>query len=107
MFQSKMAEVCPKCGLPKELCVCGTLAKEKQKIRIRTVKRRYGKITTIIEGFEPKDIDAKKLTKELKSELACGGTNKGSSIELQGEHKQKAKEALVKSGFAENQIEVR
>lgn len=102
-----MTEVCPKCGLPKELCVCETIAKEKQKIRIRTVKRRYGKITTIIEGFDPKDIDVKKLTKKFKSELACGGTSKGNTIELQGEHKQRAKEILIKSGFAEDQIEVR
>jgi translation initiation factor 1 len=101
-----MGEVCPKCGLPKELCVCGTLAKEKQKIRIRTVKRRYGKVATVIEGFD-KDIDVKDLAKKLKSELACGGTSKDGVIELQGEHKQRAKELLIKNGFDESQIEVR
>ena len=101
-----MGEVCPKCGLPKELCVCETIAKEKQKIRIRTVKRRYGKITTVIEGFD-KDIDVKGLAKKLKSELACGGTSKDDVIELQGDHRQRAKEALIKNGFAEEQIEVR
>ena len=101
-----MGEVCPKCGLPKELCVCETIAKEKQKIRIRTVKRRYGKITTVIEGFD-KDIDVKSLAKKLKSALACGGTSKDDVIELQGDHRQKAKEILIKNGFAEDQIEVR
>ena len=101
-----MNEVCPKCGLPKELCVCETIAKEAQKIRIRTVKRRYGKITTVVEGIDPKSIDVKDLTKKLKSALACGGTNKDNVIELQGDHKQKVKEILVKFGFAEDQIDV-
>lgn len=102
-----MDNVCQKCGLPKELCVCETIAKESQKIRIRTVKRRYGKLSTIIEGIDKKDIDVKELTKKLKSELACGGTNKENTIELQGEHKQKAKAILIRSGFSEEQIEVK
>ncbi len=102
-----MNEVCPKCGLPSDLCVCETIAKETQKIKIRTSKRRYGKLTTVIEGIDSKDIDVKELAKKLKSELACGGTSKGSTIELQGDHRQKAKEILIRFGFAEDQIEVR
>ena len=102
-----MDSVCQKCGLPKDLCVCETIAKESQKIRIRTVKRRYGKISTIIEGIDQKDIDVKDLTKKLKSELACGGTHKDYTIELQGDHRQKAKAILARSGFSEGQIEVK
>ena len=102
-----MSEICPKCGLPKELCVCETIAKEAQKIKIRTSKRRYGKITTVIEGVESKDIDVKELAKKLKSELACGGTSKKDVIELQGDHRKKAKKILVRSGFSEEQIEMR
>ena len=102
-----MDSVCQKCGLPKDLCVCETIAKESQKIRIRTVKRRYGKVSTIIEGIDQKDIDLKDLTKKLKSELACGGTKKESIIELQGDHRQKAKSILIRSGFSEEQIEVK
>jgi len=47
-----MAEVCPKCGLPKDLCVCETMAKEEAKIRVYLDKRRYGKKMTIVEGIE-------------------------------------------------------
>ena len=100
-----MAEICPKCGLPKELCVCETIAKEAQKIQIRTVKRRYGKVYTIVKGMNAKDINMKDLAKKLKSVLACGGTFKDNTIELQGDHVGKTKEILIKMGFSPEQIE--
>ena len=99
-----MTEICDKCGLPKELCVCETIAKEKEKIRVFTERKRYGKIITVIHGLS-KDVDAKKIFKELKTRLACGGTLKGNEIELQGEHREKAVGILVKLGFSEDQIE--
>lgn len=97
--------VCPKCGLQQELCVCETLAKEKEKIKVAGVKRRYGKFITVIEGLS-KDVDPKKILKELKTRLACGGTLKDGVIELQGNHTEKIKPILVKLGFQEDQIEV-
>jgi translation initiation factor 1 len=100
-----MNDICAKCGLPKELCICETLAKEKEVIKVYNVKRRYGKMTTIIQGLS-KDVDAKKVLKELKTKLACGGTMKDSMIELQGDHKSKVKPILVRLGFPEDQIDV-
>ncbi|MEM7816119.1 MAG: stress response translation initiation inhibitor YciH [Candidatus Aenigmatarchaeota archaeon] len=100
-----MSEVCPNCGLPKELCVCETIAKESEKIRVSGIKKRYGKITTVIEGIS-KDVDIKNVLKELKTRLACGGTIKEGVIELQGNHTEKVKAILVKLGFPEEKIEV-
>ena len=99
-----MSDICSRCGLTKELCVCETIAKEEQRIQVRTVKRRFGKLTTIVEGIDPKDINIKDIAKKLKSAFACGGTVKNSTIELQGDHKKKVKEELTKLGFAENTI---
>ena len=101
-----MSEVCPKCGLNKELCVCETLAKKDQQIKIKQVKRKFGKLTTIVEGIDKKDIDLKDLAKKLKSKLACGGTYKDGAIELQGSHLDKVKEELVKLGFSSDAITV-
>jgi len=98
-------EVCPKCGLPKEACVCETIAKTKQKIKISTVKKRYGKIATVITGIDKKEIDLKHIAKELKEEFACGGTIKNNEIELQGDHSRKVKETLVKLGFPAESVE--
>lgn len=91
----------------KELCVCEEIARETQRIKIYTVKRRFGKIMTIVEGIDSQEIDLKKLTKDLKSKCACGGTTKDGRIELQGDHKEKVKKVLIKKGFPEDAIEVR
>jgi translation initiation factor 1 len=99
-----MSEVCPNCGLPKELCVCETIAKESEKIQILEVKKRYGKITTLVRGLS-KDVDARNVLRELKTKLACGGTLKDGVIELQGRHRDKVKSILVRLGFKEDQIE--
>lgn len=96
-------ENCPVCGLPKSLCVCGAIDRESQKIRVSTELRRFGKVTTIVEGISER---GKETAKELKSKLACGGTYKNNIIELQGNHKGKIKNILIKLGYSEDQIEV-
>jgi len=102
-----MAEICQKCGLPKELCVCETIAKESQVITVRLDKKKFGKNYTVIDGIDEKEINLKELTKKLKNFLACGGTMKEGRIELQGEHREKVKEFLIKTGFEPQTIEVR
>jgi len=102
-----MQQVCSKCGLPKELCVCETIAKGEQRIKVFTRVKRYGKKTTVIQGIDASAIDIKSLLKSLKRELACGGTYKNNEIELQGDHKDRIKSILVKHGFSEEIIEVK
>ncbi len=97
-----MTEVCPVCGLPKALCICGTISQEGQKIRVYTKKVSYRKMVTVISGIDQKTTDIKGLTKKLKTKIACGGTYKDSIIELQGEHVDKAKAMLIESGFSES-----
>ena len=99
-----MSEICPKCGLPQELCVCESIAKESQKIEITTTKKKFGKVYTVITGIDEKEIDMKTLLKKLKSKFACGGTAKDGKIELQGNHKTKVKNTLIESGFAPESI---
>ena len=96
-------EICPKCGLPLQACVCEQIIKSSQKIKVTTDKKKYGKPVTIISGFES-GIDIKEITKSLKNELACGGTHKENVIELQGDHMKKVKPMLVKLGFDEESI---
>ena len=97
-------EICPKCGLPEQACVCEQIIKNSQRIKVTMEKRKFGKMTTEISGFE-KGIDIKKIAKALKNELACGGTSKDGTIELQGDHKNKVKPILVSLGFDEDSID--
>ena len=94
-----MSEICPKCGLPKELCMCEEIAREQQSVRISIDSRRYGKTVTVIDGIDGNDIDIADLAKTLKSRCAAGGTCKDGRIELQGDHKKKVKAALEDMGF--------
>ena len=99
--------ICPKCGLPEELCVCKTIAKESQKITVSIVQKRYRKNMTVIGGIDSSKIDVKSLTKKMKSKLACGGTYKDNKIELQGDHRNKVRSILLKEGFPEDKIEIK
>jgi translation initiation factor 1 len=94
-----MAGICPVCGLPEELCMCEEIAREQQQIKIYSMKRRYGKIVTIIEGIDSGDIDLDDLARKLKTRCAAGGTVKDGRIELQGEHKRKVEKVLNEMGF--------
>jgi translation initiation factor 1 len=100
-----MGEICPICGLPKEICVCEVLEKEEaQKIKVYVVKKKFRKFMTIIEGIEKNKLE--KTVKELKHKLACGGTSKEGHIELQGDHKSKMKGLLIWLGYPEESITI-
>ncbi|HLC54840.1 MAG TPA: stress response translation initiation inhibitor YciH [Candidatus Nanoarchaeia archaeon] len=96
-------EIDPRTGLPVEAIAWEDLAKSEQKITISTVARRYGKLTTLVSGFD-KSIDLKSTARELKEALACGGTVKDGVIELQGNHRRSVRPILVKMGFPDSSI---
>ena len=101
-----MISICPKCGLKLELCVCESIAKEAQVVTVKLVKRRFGKLTTLVEGIDNKSVNLKELAKKLKEKLACGGTVKEGIIELQGSHIFQVKQELIKLGFDKDSINV-
>ena len=84
-------------------CVCGEIAKTQQEITVTTERRRFGKVNTMISGFDD-GVDIKDIAKKLKMKRACGGTVKNKVIELQGNHKGFIKPILVSEGFSEDQI---
>ncbi|MBS3089433.1 stress response translation initiation inhibitor YciH [Candidatus Pacearchaeota archaeon] len=96
-------DIDPRFGLPTDEGVFDEIAKHGQKITVSTVARRYGKITTLVSGFDS-TFDIKGTAKQLKEKLACGGTVKDGVIELQGNHKKQVKPILIKLGFPEESI---
>lgn len=98
-----LMEIDPRFGLPTDEGIFKELAKTGQKITVSTVARRYGKITTLVSGFD-RSVDMKAIAKSLKEKLACGGTVKEGVIELQGNHRKQVKPLLVKMGFSGDAI---
>ncbi|MDD3263724.1 MAG: translation initiation factor [Candidatus Nanoarchaeia archaeon] len=98
-----MVEICPKCGLPQELCMCEELARENQLITISLETGRYRKKVTLIEGFD-NSINLKEITKKLKNKFACGGTMKNGVISLQGDFTKYVKDFLIQEGFKPESI---
>lgn len=101
-----MSEICDTCGLPKELCVCESIAKESQTITVYIEKKKFQRKYTIVQGIDQKEINMKDLIKDLKAKLACGGTIKDGKIELQGDHKAAVRDTLIKLGFPPETIKV-
>lgn len=100
-----MPDICPKCGLPKELCVCDVLNREtNRRIKVYTEKKKFRKYMTVVSGLQGEEME--KTAKELKHVLACGGTSKKGIIELQGDHKEAVKKALLEMGYPEDSLDV-
>ncbi len=101
-----MADICPVCGLPKDICVCGEISKEQQRIRVRLETRKFRKAMTIIDGINEKDVDLSRLAQKMKAFCACGGTAKNGQIMLQGDQREKAQHFLIQMGYPKENIEV-
>ena len=92
---------------PIEDMLMKEVRKEEQQITVRSEERKYGKVMTIVEGINEKEMDLEDLGKKLKSKLACGGTVKDGKIELQGNHKRRMKDILVDLGYSTDMINVK
>jgi len=101
-----MAEICPMCGLPRDICVCTEISKEQQRIKLRLETRKFGRAVTIIDGINDKDTDLGRLAQKLKAFCACGGTAKNNQILLQGDHRERVRSYLIQLGYPEENVEV-
>lgn len=100
--------ICPKCGLPEELCTCKEI-KTSECINVYSEKRKFGKIVTMVRGVDKENVE--RVTLFLKRALGCGGVvrrddNGSEVIELQGNHKSRIVDILVKAGFSKDIIKV-
>ena len=60
---------------------------------------RRGKTVTVISGFQVKPETLELLVKQLKSQCGAGGPVKENTIEIQGDHRPKVMETLIKLGY--------
>lgn len=76
------------------------LPSNQQNLRVETSRAgRKGKTVTIVRGFQAQAETLADLLKKLKAHCGAGGTLKENELELQGDHKQKVIEFLIKLGY--------
>ncbi len=82
------------------------LDKSETHLVVRVEFRRWGKPMTIIQGLPETGRSLDEVAHRLKGRLATGGTAKEGVIMLQGDHRTRIKDELVKMGFKEDHIEI-
>lgn len=76
------------------------LPANQQNLRVEASRSgRKGKTVTIIRGFQMNAAGMTDLLKQLKALCGAGGTAKDDTLEIQGDHKQKIVEHLIKLGY--------
>ncbi len=86
--------------------IVAELDREEARVKVRMEMRRFRKPTTVVEGLKMNEKDLQELGTKMKKMLATGGTVKDGIVLLQGDHRDRVVEILVKHGFPESSIEV-
>lgn len=80
-----------------------TLAPAQQTLRIKLdTKQRAGKVVTLVEQFTGKLADLDELGKKLKNLCGTGGSVKDGLIIIQGDHREKILQWLLKNGYTKS-----
>jgi translation initiation factor 1 len=105
VYSTGVGKICPGCGWPADNCQCSSRAGT-ESIPIRLVaklrvekKGRGGKTVTIVDGLPCNAAFLKDLAQELKRACGTGGTVLETSVELQGDLREKVREFLSGKGF--------
>jgi translation initiation factor 1 len=63
-------------------------------------KHRGGKVVSIIKGFAMKEDEIEVIAKKLKAFCGSGGSAKDNEIIIQGDHREKILQWLLKNGYS-------
>jgi translation initiation factor 1 len=95
---------CERCGELEEQCTCPPaepvwVPAAEQTARIAVEKRKRGKQVTVVRGLAAADNDLPALLTQLKSQCGAGGTLKGDELEIQGDQRERVRDALRQIGY--------
>ncbi len=80
-----------------------TLAPKMQKLRVwLETKHRAGKAASIVAGFVGSEEDLEAMGKQLKNYCGTGGSVKDGEIIIQGDHRDKILQWLLKNGYTQS-----
>lgn len=96
---------CDRCGKLVQDCACSppeperTPPQQQQRVKIAIEKRKKGKVVTALRGLTGREAEVSELLSHLKSVCGAGGTFKDGVLEIQGEHPDRVRDALLKRGY--------
>jgi len=100
VYSTDQGRLCPDCGHAQCQCTNDSSALGDGNVRIRLeTKGRKGKGVTTITGIPLAEVELKKLLKELKQKTSSGGSVKGNTLELQGDHRDILMTLLANRGW--------
>ena len=106
VYSTSAGRVCPGCGWPERDCKCSSRTGPEEAIPARITaklrmekKGRGGKTVTVVYGLPGNRAFLKELTQELKRACGTGGTPTEDGVELQGDLRDRVREALLKKGY--------
>src|SRR5918993_4660027 len=105
VYSTGAGRVCSTCGWPAADCKCSsTIARDEPvptrvtaKLRMEK-KGRGGKTVTVVYGLPRNAAFLKELTQELKKVCGTGGAPGEDCVELQGDLRDRVRDALQKKG---------
>jgi len=104
VYSTDQGRLCAKCGWPEKDCRCAASLDEPvpervvAKLRIERSGRK-GKTVTVVDGLPRNDAFLADLAKELKKACGSGGTATESTVEIQGDRRDRVREVLAKKGW--------
>ena len=102
---SDKGRICPGCGHPADKCRCSQKEAALSGdgiVRIRReTKGRKGKTVTVFTGIPLQEEGLKQLASRLKRRCGSGGTSRGGTVEIQGDHVELLAGELAGLGYRE------
>jgi len=106
VYSTGRGRVCGKCGWPEDDCHCAAAmaagveaVPAKVVARLRLENRASGKSVTVVDGLPGNRAFLEELAKELKKACGTGGRAGESSVELQGDQRERLRDLLGRKGW--------
>jgi translation initiation factor 1 len=102
VYSTESGRMCPTCRQAIAECRCGqpVVPAGDGTVRVsRETQGRGGKAVTLVRGVPLQEEALAALGKRLRAACGAGGTLKDGVLEVQGEHRDRVVELLLKEGF--------
>ena len=106
VYSTATGGTCPKCGWPQRDCKCSSQFARDEALPSRIVaklrvekKGRGGKTVTVVYDLPANASFLKELAGELKRACGTGGSVADTTVEIQGDQRDRVRDLLLKKGW--------